>query len=111
MNRKLIRPSLSKMREQGKNQSKGKKRPPEKTGAEEFYYLKQMEARTPIVVRLADGNTIHGVLEWYDRDCIKVHRQDAPNLLIRKQFVQLIYKNEAAAEDPSDLKLVREKDG
>jgi sRNA-binding regulator protein Hfq len=68
--------------------------PPESTNAEAFYYLKQMNNQTPMVVVLDDGEQLRGHIEWYDRACIKVHRPDAPNLLVFKQHVKYIYKQE-----------------
>src|SRR5579859_4529289 len=47
--------------------------PPEQTNAENFYYQKQMQSKTPMVIVLTDGEQIHGVIEWYDRTCIKVN--------------------------------------
>src|SRR5256886_13558799 len=41
--------------------------PAEQTNAENFYYQKQMQAKTPMVLVLRDGEEIHGVIEWYDR--------------------------------------------
>ncbi len=66
--------------------------PPDQTNAENFYYIKQMQARTPMIVVLNTGETIHGVIEWYDRNCIKVHRAGEPNLLIMKSAVRYMYK-------------------
>lgn len=97
VNRKLIRPSLSDLKEQGpgKYANAQKKRvPPEQTHAEQYYYLKQMTGRTPMVVKLTDGEEIRGVIEWYDRDCIKVNRDDGPNLLIPKHVIMYVYKQE-----------------
>ena len=48
--------------------------PPETTHAEAFYYVKQMNAATPMTVVLNDGEAMHGVIEWYDRACIKLNR-------------------------------------
>ncbi|GAB4229265.1 MAG: hypothetical protein Kow00109_00340 [Acidobacteriota bacterium] len=95
VNRKLIRPSLSELREQEQARqarAQRKKVPPEQTNAEEYYYLKQMANRTPMVVRLLDGEEIHGVIEWYDKRCIKVNRDTAPNLLIPKHAIKYMYK-------------------
>ena len=49
--------------------------PPEQTNAENFYYQKQMQSRTPMVIVLRDGEEVHGIIEWYDRNCIKVNRE------------------------------------
>lgn len=47
-----------------------------------------------MVVVLTDGEVVRGVVEWYDRNCIKVNRDDAPNLLIYKACIKYIYKQE-----------------
>lgn len=93
MNRKLIRPSLSEIQDQmGQRPQRRKPAPPDQTNAESFYYIKQMQARTPMVVVLDTGEIIRGVIEWYDRNCIKVHRAGEPNLLIMKNAVRYMYK-------------------
>jgi hypothetical protein len=46
--------------------------------AESFYFQKQMQARTPMVFVLDDGERIEGCIEWYDRYAIKV-RCSAPS--------------------------------
>ena len=93
MNRRLIRPTLSEVQDQmGARVQRKKPAPPEQTSAENFYYLKQMQARTPMVVVLDRDEVIHGVIEWYDKNCIKVHRSNEPNLLIMKSSIRYIYK-------------------
>ena len=94
MNRKLIRPSLTDLKDQMANRQQRKKpAPPEQTNAENFYYVKQMQAKTPMVLVLQDGEQIHGVIEWYDRGCLKVHRDGGqPNLLIYKPSIKYLYK-------------------
>ena len=67
--------------------------PPEQTNAENFYYQKQMQSRTPMVIVLRDGEEIHGVIEWYDRNCLKVNRENGdPNLMIYKPAIKYMYK-------------------
>jgi len=95
--RKLIRPSLADARREagGPRTTLSRKLvPPEQTNAEAFYYLKQMQTRTLIVVRLLDGEEIRGWIEWYDKDVIKVNREGAPNLLIPKHAIKYVYKQE-----------------
>jgi len=66
VNRKLIRPTLSEVQDQmGTRLQRKKPAPPEQTNAENFYYIKQMQARTQMVVVLDTGEVIHGVIEWY----------------------------------------------
>ena len=108
MNRKLFRPTLTEVKEQqypargSHEQGSGQRRkpaPPEQTHAENFYYVKQMQAHTPVAVVLTDGETLHGVVEWYDRDCIKLTRFGSPNLLVYKHIIKYIYKDgEEAAQ-------------
>ena len=66
--------------------------PPEQTSAEQFYYSKQMQAKTQMVVVLTDGEQIEGVIEWYDRDCLKLNRDPGPNLLVYKHCIKYLYK-------------------
>jgi host factor-I protein len=112
-NRKLIRPlmshpnpspanhgaghsaaGLSERRERGPERSNGarKSAPPEQTNAENFYFQKQMQSKTPMVIVLLDDEEVHGVIEWYDKTCIKVNRVGAPNLMIYKPSIKYMYK-------------------
>ena len=68
--------------------------PPDQTNAEQFYYSKQMQAKTHMVVVLTDGEQLEGVIEWYDKDCVKLNRVGAPNLLLYKHCIKYLYKAE-----------------
>ena len=108
-NRKLIRPSLNHAQppmaerrdrperpdrpDRNDRGAGGRKiAPPEQTNAENFYYQKQMQSRTQMVVVLQDGEEIHGVIEWYDKTCLKVNRDGEPNLLVFKSNIKYMYK-------------------
>src|SRR5271154_6513396 len=100
VNRKLFRPTLTDVKEQFPARpiqavpaQRKKPAPPEQTHAENFYYVKQMQSRTPVAVILTDGEVLHGSVEWYDRDCIKLTRFGSPNLLIYKHVIKYIYKD------------------
>jgi len=111
-NRKLIRPALNRndhprqeiaeRRDRGERPSPmngGKKAPPpEQTHAENFYYQKQMQTKTPMVLVLQDGEEIHGVIEWYDKYCLKVNRTGSTNLLIYKPSIKYMYKESEAGQ-------------
>lgn len=58
-----------------------------------------MQARTPMVVVLTDGESLNGTVEWYDRDCIKLTRNGRPNLMVYKHSIKYVFKagEEAAA--------------
>jgi len=95
MNRKLIRPNFSDYKEKmSREASKKKAHPSYETHAENYYYLKQMNKKTPMAVIFEDGDKVEGYVEWYDRDCIKLNRDDAPNLLIYKHSIKYLFKLE-----------------
>jgi len=68
--------------------------PPAETNAETFYYKKQIDAHTKMVVVLADGEEIVGTIEWYDLDALKINRTDAPNILLLKHNIKYMFKAE-----------------
>ena len=77
--------------------------PPMETNAELFYYKKQIDAHTPMVIVLTDGEEIEGTIEWYDRGALKVNRKSAPNLLLLKRNVKYMYKaDERVAETAAE---------
>ena len=94
--RKLIRPSMTEMMERFPSRTTGRRKqvPAEQTNAENFYYIKQMQSHTPMVVVLTDGVELTGWIEWYDKTCIKLNRNDAPNLLLFKHSIKFIFKEE-----------------
>jgi sRNA-binding regulator protein Hfq len=112
-NRKLIRPSLNRGDHNHTPPANGERRerpdrpersdrpaagggkklaPPEQTNAENFYYQKQMQAHTPMVVVLRDGEELHGTIEWYDKACIKLVRNGQPNIMVYKPSIKYMYK-------------------
>jgi len=75
--------------------AQGRKRvPPSETNAEIFYYKKQMDAHTQMVLVLKDGEEIIGTIEWYDRAALKINRKDEPNILLLKHNIKYIFKAE-----------------
>lgn len=105
-NRRLIRPPLAEPKERtvasARTTSKSsslsasaaakKQIPPDTTNAENFYFVKQMQTKTAMVVVLRDGEVLHGTIEWYDKNCIKLTRDGEPNLLVYKDFIKYLYK-------------------
>ena len=100
MNRKLIRPDLSEIQTARPAHRARKPIPPEQTNAESFYYLKQMTNKTKMVIVLKDNEEIRGVIEWYDKTSLKVHRATEPNILLLKDNIKYMYKeNEDKGSD------------
>jgi host factor-I protein len=105
MNRKLIRPNLSEIKEKmSRDSTKKKTHPPYETYAENYYYLKQMNKKTPMGVVLNEGEIVEGYIEWYDKNCLKLNRDDAPNLLIYKSSIKYLYKLDDAKEKEKKAK-------
>lgn len=77
--------------------------PPDQTNAENFYYVKQMQNRTPIAVVLRDGEELRGYIEWYDRHSIKLNRSGEPNVMVYKTNIKYIFKlNDKPAAGATD---------
>lgn len=94
MNRKLFRPKVTAYRSRvGPGLTRARNAPPEQTNAETNYLIKQMESRTPMVIKLMDGEEIRGRIEYYDRHCIKINRDRPPNFFIRKDQIMYMYKD------------------
>ncbi len=98
VNRKLIRPAFNEFKEAPAPRKAAQKKPvpPDQTNAENFYYVKQMQTKTPMVFVLRDGEVLKGVIEWYDKTCLKVNREEGPNLLLYKPNIKYMYKDEQA---------------
>ena len=95
--RKSARGSAAETREPNRRPPAAKKStPPDQTNAEQFYYSKQMQGKTRMMVVLTDGEQLEGVIEWYDRECLKLNRVGAPNLLLYKRSIKYMYKADDA---------------
>src|SRR5437016_4770070 len=101
-NRKLIRPSLTQIKEQMTSAAPQQQQKPPRTGrkpspnqqtnAENFYYVKQIQNKTPMVLVLQDGETVKGTIDWYDKNAIKLNRGQEPDLLVLKHYIKYMYK-------------------
>jgi sRNA-binding regulator protein Hfq len=58
--------------------------------AELFYLQKQIQAQTPMVIVLEDGERVEGCIEWYDRNALKVRGHI--RMLIYKSAIKYMYK-------------------
>ena len=69
---------------------RGRPAPPEET-SEEASYLKSLgEKQKPVSIKLADGETVHGWIEYYDKNMVRLTREDKPNLFIFKHEIMYI---------------------
>ena len=70
--------------------NRGRTPPPEDT-FEEATFLKSLgEKQKPVSVKLLDGQTFRGWIEYYDKNMIRLTREGAPNLFIFKHEIMYI---------------------
>ncbi len=77
---------------QGSSPNAARKRsvPPEET-SEEAGYLKGLgEKQKPVSIKLADGEVVKGWIEYYDKNMVRLTREDKPNLFIFKHEIMYI---------------------
>ncbi|MFZ1087605.1 MAG: RNA chaperone Hfq [Terracidiphilus sp.] len=58
--------------------------------AELFYLQKQIQAQTPMVIVLIDGEQVEGCIEWYDRNALKLRGRH--KTLVYKSAIKYMYK-------------------
>ena len=105
VSRKLIRPSMSethaasagndRLPRPQKTLRPGSDRRPqvaEQTFAENFYFQKQVQSKTLMTILLKNGETVHGTIDWYDKNCVRIYRTAKPNILIYKPGIRYMYK-------------------
>jgi len=68
---------------------------PETTFREAEYIDRLSKSRTPVIVKLIDGEEIMGWIEYYDKDIIRITRESLPNLFIYKNRVKYLYEDPA----------------
>jgi len=71
-------------------QKKSKTPPPEETYQEAAYLKALGEKQTQVAVKLMDGETVKGWIEYYDQRMIRLTREGAPNLFIYKHEIMYI---------------------
>lgn len=69
---------------------KGKTPPPEDTHQEATYLKALGEKQALVAIKLMDGETVRGWIEYYDRRMVRLTRESAPNLFIFKHDIAYI---------------------
>lgn len=75
--------------------SKASARAPEQTFEEPKYLKYLIDNDIPVRVKMADGEEVRGVVEYYDQSFIRLTREGAPNLFIFKHDIKYL------VEEPS----------
>jgi host factor-I protein len=74
---------------------RGRTPPPEET-FEEAAFLKLLgEKQKPVTLKLMDGQIVHGWIEYYDKNMVRLTREGAPNLFIFKHEIMYIAEDNA----------------
>jgi sRNA-binding regulator protein Hfq len=68
--------------------------------AELFYLQKQIQLQTQMIFILEDGSRVQGVVEWYDRNSIKVRGKS--KVLLYKTAIKYLYKAGEIGTAPQD---------
>ena len=64
--------------------------PPGDTGQEAAYLRFLSEKQVPVTVKLRDGESVSGWIEYFDDRMIRLTREGRPNLFIYKQQIRTI---------------------
>jgi host factor-I protein len=64
--------------------------PPGETGQEAMYLRSLSERQVPVHVKLRDGETVSGWIEYFDDRMIRLTREGKPNLFIYKHQIRTI---------------------
>lgn len=83
--------------------AKNRRVPTAETNAEIYYYKKQIDSHTPMVIVLQDGEEVEGTIEWYDVHALKVNRKNAPNIMLLKHNIKYMYKAEDRVSSANNM--------
>ena len=64
--------------------------PPGETGQESLYLRFLSEKQVPVTVKLRDGESVNGWIEYFDDRMIRLTREGKPNLFIYKHQIRTI---------------------
>ena len=72
------------------NSRKGRTPPPDDTHQEAAYLKMLGEKQRAVRIKLMDGESVRGWIEYYDRRMVRLTREGAPNLFIFKHEIAYI---------------------
>jgi host factor-I protein len=64
--------------------------PPGETGQEALYLRSLSDRQVTVQVKLRDGETVRGWIEYFDDGMVRLTREGKPNLFIYKQQIRTI---------------------
>lgn len=72
------------------NRRRSKTPPPGETGQEALYLRSLSERQVSVTVKLCDGETVKGWIEYFDDGMLRLTREGKPNLFIYKHQIRSI---------------------
>ncbi len=75
------------------NLRKPKAIPPEETSQEAAFLKALGEKQKNVTIKLADGEFVTGWIEYYDKNMVRLTREDQPNLFIFKHEIMYIVED------------------
>src|SRR5271165_5319669 len=64
--------------------------PPGETGQEALYLRSLSDRQVPVTIKLRDGETVRGWIEYFDDAMLRLTREGHPNLFIYKHQIRSI---------------------
>jgi host factor-I protein len=79
--------------------------PPGETGQEALYLRSLSDRQVQVIVKLRDGETVRGWIEYFDDGMLRLTREGKPNLFIYKHQIRTITESgkrrESALSSPT----------
>lgn len=69
---------------------RSKTAPPGETGQEALYLRSLSERQVTVAIKLRDGETVRGWIEYFDDSMLRLTRDNQPNLFIYKHQIRTI---------------------
>ena len=69
--------------------------PPESTNEEAAYLKSLTEKQRPVSVKLVNGESLRGWIEYYDRNMLRLTREGRPNLFIFKHQIMYVAEEDS----------------
>ncbi|HEX5235191.1 MAG TPA: RNA chaperone Hfq [Silvibacterium sp.] len=82
-----------------KTRRRQKAAPSGETGQEALYLRYLSEKQIPVIVKLSDGESVTGWIEYFDDRMIRLTREGKPNLFIYKQQIRSIAEQQRRSEE------------
>lgn len=75
----------------------------ESSHAEAFYFQKQIQMQTEMMVVLEDGEELRGIIEWYDKCVVKL-RSGRQRVMVYKSSIKYLFKASEGHQASSIMK-------